>query len=142
MCAAAYSGLDCDQGAVGWRANVYGVCNDCSIAYYGPSCASCAGLAGGVECSGHGVCDGSGSTECSGACTCESGWFSASCSISYGVAIGVPVGGVAVAALLFVFWRRLCTLGASGGARATAVRLANPLDYAEMVQTHASPSVQ
>jgi hypothetical protein len=126
-CAAAYSGFDCDQCAIGWRANAYGICNDCSMGYYGPNCARCPGLAGGVECSGRGVCDGSGSMEGSGVCACNSGWFGTSCGISFGVVIGFPVGCVGVAALLFVLCRKRRSLSSSPGARATAVYLANPL---------------
>jgi hypothetical protein len=140
-CAAGYrySGFGCDQCATGWRAIANGVCNDCSVGYFGPACAPCPGLAGIEVCSGHGACDGSGATEGSGACTCASGWLGASCSVSFGVAIGVPVGGIVIAALLVVIWRRRLTLGASAGARATAVHVANPLNSVEMVMADASP---
>ncbi len=73
---------ECDPGWTG--ANT---CDVCKPGYWGAGCLPCAGLnesaANGGDlahvCSGHGVCDGSGTTQGTGACLCEGGYAGDDC---------------------------------------------------------------
>jgi len=70
---------ECDRG---WTGN--GSCSTCLPGYWGPTCAPClgrndTGFGESVWCSGHGVCDGSGTTHGSGVCMCEIGYEGRDC---------------------------------------------------------------
>jgi hypothetical protein len=83
--------------------------SSCPLGRYGHFCAACPGLTNGIECSGHGVCNGAGTALGSGQCTCISEYSGEACDVQVAAAAGGAVGAVLSVVALgagLLFWCR------------------------------------
>lgn len=116
----------------------------CHYGFYGPYCSPCPGQNESLICSGHGVCDGSGTLTGTGKCTCDAGYRGSDCTIApfdedYAAVIGLLLGGAFIVGVItksIMMYRTVQHPGTGGYIyvllRVSTVLLVEVLDLSEV----------